>query len=182
MKSNFLRLNLTKIALSAFNSVFSLCLLFSIRRFLLRMTGCDIGANTTFHRKVVFFCFGRLRVGESSTINYGCYIDARGGVAIGNNVNISHDVKIYTMGHSLDSPDAHTVSKAVNIDDYAWIFPNVLIMPGVNIGKGAVIYPGSVVTKSLDAYGIYAGNPARKIRERKVEPEYKAAFPVWFAI
>ena len=179
---SFFRLNVAKFVVACLNFSLTLSFFFSLRRCLLRVAGVKVGRSVTYHRGIKLFCLGRLSIGDLSTVNYQCFIDARGGVDIGRNVNISHCVRIYTMGHDLDSPDACVVSRPVSIGDNAWIFPNVLIMPGVTVGEGAVVYPGSVVTKSLDAYGVYAGNPAKKIRDRTAVPEYKAAFPVWFAI
>lgn len=86
------------------------------------------------------------------------------------------------MGHDVNHPLCVTVTKPVVVGNNAWIFPNVLVMPGVVVGEGAVIYPGSVVTKSLDAYTIYAGNPAKAIGLRNRDISYSSSFPVWFGI
>ncbi|MCV5360328.1 acyltransferase, partial [Escherichia coli] len=80
---------------------------------------------------VKIFDIGSLSIGKHSTINYGCFLDNRGGLDIGDNVNISHCVKIYTMGHDLDDPFAKLVKGRVQIGSNSWVFPNVLIMPGV---------------------------------------------------
>jgi len=109
-------------------------------------------------------------------------MDNRAGISIGDNVNISHNTKIYTLGHDIDDPMSNTVGKPVVIGDNAWIFPNVMIMPGVTIGKGAVIYPGSVVTRNVEEYSIAGGNPAKHIRFRNQNILYSADFPIWFAL
>jgi acetyltransferase-like isoleucine patch superfamily enzyme len=176
------KLNIMKAAVAFFNVGLSLAFFFGFRRLLLRATGSRVGTKTTVHRNVVFFSFGKFSVGANSTINYGCYLDNRAGINIGNNVNISHNTKIYTLGHDIDDPMSHTVGKQVVIKDDVWIFPNVMIMPGVTVGKGAVIYPGSVVTRAIEDYSIVGGNPAKHIRFRNKNILYTADFPVWFAL
>ncbi|MCP1446668.1 maltose O-acetyltransferase [Pseudomonas sp. GGS8] len=177
-----LKLNIKKVAVALFNTALNLVFFFSLRRSLLRATGCRVGVKTTVHRKVVFFSFGKFSVGKNCTINYNCYMDNRAGIRIGDNVNISHNTKIYTLGHDIDDPMSHTVGKPVVIEDNVWIFPSVMIMPGVKIGKGAVVYPGSVVTRNIEEYSIAGGNPAKHIRFRNKRIQYSADFPIWFAL
>lgn len=181
--NKLIKLNIKKIIISLFNSILSISTFFFLRRMLLKLLfRASIGKGSTFHRNVILFDVGKLNVGHSSTINYGCYLDNRGGISIGDNVNISHNVKIYTMGHDVNDPYVRLVSRGVNIGSNSWIFPNVLIMPGVNIAEGAVVYPGSIVTKSIPPYEIWGGNPAKFIGHRKNDVKYDASFPVWFAI
>lgn len=131
---------------------------------------------------MVFFSFGNFSVGKNCTVNYDCYLDNRAGIRIGDNVNISHNTRIYTLGHDIDDPMSCLVGKPVLIEDNAWIFPNVMVMPGVTIGTGAVVYPGSVVTRNVAAYSIVGGNPAKHIRFRNNTIRYNADFPIWFAV
>lgn len=178
-----IKLNIKKIAISLFNLLLSFVIFFSLRRILLKILfRASIGEKSTIHRNVILFDIGRLNIGHGTTINYGVFLDNRGGISIGNNVNISHDVRIYTMGHDINDPYAKLVPKSVNIESNVWIFPNVLIMPGANLAEGVVIYPGSVVTKSVPPYEIWGGNPAKFIGHRNRDVRYNASFPVWFAI
>lgn len=181
-KVKLVKLNILKAAVSFFNMVLSLAFFFGLRRALLRMTGSHVGSATTIHRRVLFFSFAKLFIGNNCTVNYGCYIDNRAGIRIGNNVNISHHTKIYTLGHDIDDPMSATVGKPVVIKDDVWIFPSVMIMPGVTIGKGAVVYPGSIVTGDVADYSIVGGSPARHIRFRDENILYSASFPVWFGL
>lgn len=182
MRTN-IKLNLKKIMLASISLFSTFILFFSLRRlFLIISLKAKIGRKTTIHRSIRFFDFGKMAIGKNSTINTGCYLDNRGGLTIGNNVNISHDVKIYTMGHDVNDPLAKIVSRAVTLDDNVWVFPNVIIMPGVTIGNGGVVYPGSVVTKDIPPFEIWAGNPAKFIKHRNKEVTYNADFPIWFGI
>lgn len=72
---------------------------------------------------------------------------------------VGHNCRIYTTSHDLDSGDFAQSKKPVRIDDYAVIFPSSLIMPREHIGRGAVVRPGSVVTKDVAAWTVVGGNP-----------------------
>jgi acetyltransferase-like isoleucine patch superfamily enzyme len=160
----------------------SAALLFSLRRWLLLAIGIRVGQGTTVHRGVTLFDFAPLVIGAGSTINKGCYLDNRGELEIGSNVNLSHDVRIYTMGHDIRDAAFKTKVSRVRICDDAWLFPNVLVMPGVTIGRGAVVYPGSVVVKDVPDFAVVGGNPASVIRIAERCAEYRASYPVWFGI
>lgn len=87
-------------------------------------------------------------------------------VTIGNNVQITHNVSIHTHGGGnavrKEHPDFDVFGKVV-IEDWAYIGAFSQIMPGVTIGKGALVAAGSVVTKSVAPYTVVGGNPARFI-------------------
>lgn len=155
---------------------------FALRAAVLRLLGFRVGQNVALHSWLRFFEARRnIAIGSNVTINPGCYFDNRLPIAIGNNVNISHDVKIYTLGHDVDDPMCKAVGAPVTIHDDVWIFPNVLVMPGVSIGRGAVVYPGSVVTRDIGELEIVGGNPARKIRMRNADIRYCIDYRIWFA-
>lgn len=174
------RLAIKKACVEALYFASTLIFFFPARRWLLSIFVGDIGQGTTVHGYVRFFDLGKCNIGTNSTINRGCYIDNRGGISIGSNVNISHDCRIYTMGHDIFHRDAPTHSRAVTIGDNAWLFPGVKIMPGVSIGRGAVVYPYSVVTKSVPDFTIVGGVPAKPLGTRPHEIAYVAAFPIHF--
>lgn len=177
-----IKININKLSVFLMTMCLNFALFFGLRRVILNAVGCHIGKKSTIHRGILYFSMKGLSVGNNSTINKGCYIDSRGGLTVGNNVNISHDVKIYTAGHDIKKPHANFFTKPVVICDDVWIFPNCLVMPGVKIGRGAVIYPGTVVVKDVGDYEIVAGNPAKFIGIRPKEILYTADFPVWFGI
>jgi acetyltransferase-like isoleucine patch superfamily enzyme len=165
-----------------FGAIINCAPAFWLRSCMLRMLGNKIGSNVAFHSWITWYDpWRKLQIGNNVTINSGCYLDNRCGISIGNNVNISHDVKIYTLGHDMDDPMCGPKGARVSIGDNAWIFPNVLIMPGVTVGEGAVIYPGSVVTRSVAPYEIVGGNPAKRIRDRIRDIRYTIDWRTWFA-
>lgn len=110
-----------------------------------------------------------LRIGKGTIIGDNAMLDARRGIDIGQNVNFSSGVEIWTLQHDYRDPNFacnpdHT--GPVTIGDRAWIGPRVTILHSVNIGEGAVVGAGSVVTKDVEPYSVVAGIPAKKIAER----------------
>lgn len=154
-----------------------------LRNYYLRMFGIRIwGGKSCIHRGCKFFHVGKMSVGRNTVINFGCYLDNRRGIYIGNNVGIAHNTKIYTLGHDLNDPKFSTKGASVHIGDDVFIFSNALVMPGVTIGEGAIVLAGSVVTKDVEPWSIVGGNPAKKIRERNRDIDYKQVYRYWFAL
>ncbi len=114
---------------------------------------------------------GSIVIGENVGISNST-LYSRIGISIGNNVMLGGGVKIYdTDFHSLEArfrgtseDKAHTVNKPVKIEDDVFIGAGTVILKGVHIGKGAVIGAGSIVTKDIPSDQIWAGNPAKYIR------------------
>ena len=104
-----------------------------------------------------------------------------GGVKIGDNVDIAQDDNIWTEQHDYNSPTYASVCKPVIIEDYVWIASRATILPGVTIGKGAVVASGAVVTKDVPPLAIVAGVPAKIIGKRKEEAlQYSQYCRAWF--
>ena len=96
-------------------------------------------------------------------------IGRSGGVIIGNNVDIAQETNIWTEQHDYNSPTYKPVCKEVIIEDYVWLASRVTVLPGVHIGRGAVVASGAVVTKDVPPLAIVAGIPAKIIGYRKEE-------------
>lgn len=114
-------------------------------------------------------------IGKGTVVGYNCELDGRKGLTIGENVNISSDVKFYTLQHDYNSKDFAAVGAPIYIEDYVWVSVRAIILPGVTVGKGAVIAAGAVVTKNVEPYAIMGGVPAKKIGERSRELNYSPA-------
>jgi len=116
---------------------------------------------------------GELEIGDNSGLGLNC--QACGPIRIGNNVMIGPDVIILTARHRFDKLDVPMCqqgdlpSEPVNIADDVWIGTRVIILPGVSIGKGAILGAGAIVTKDVPEFAIAGGNPARVIRYRQVQ-------------
>lgn len=180
MRKRF-KLQLFFILIKIYNTLYCIFFLNTVRRMLQKLAGFHIGKGTSI-QAVRFFSFGKLTVGVNTIINSGCYLDNRRGITIGNHVVIAHDTKIYTLGHDINDPSFVTKGAPVVLEDYVIIFSNALIMPGVTIKKGAVVLPGSVVTKSIDEMQVVGGNPALTIKSREQLHTEKKVINYWFPI
>ena len=124
-------------------------------------------------KRVSMFASVDVRNPKGLIIEEGCSIgpkvllDARQGLHIHRNVTIAYDAIIWTLHHDMNSIDFKTIGGPVEIDDYAWICSRSIILPGIKIGKGAVVASGAIVTKDVEPFSVVAGIPAKKIGERQ---------------
>lgn len=116
---------------------------------------------------------GLLKIGENTSIGEFNNIRAAGGsITIGCNCLISQYVTIVASNHNIDNSSLiidqgwNENKTGVFIEDDVWIGANSVILPGVNIGKGAIIAAGSIVNKDVMPYTIVGGVPARFIKSR----------------
>lgn len=113
-----------------------------------------------------------LKIADNTWIGQLCFFHSAGGISIGESVGIGPGVKILTSTHSEDNFPAPIISnnlilKEVIIEEGCDIGMGTVILPGVRIGKGSIIGAGSVVTKNVPDYSVFAGNPAKLLRERQ---------------
>lgn len=140
-----------------------------------------VGRNTNFLMGVEIRTGKNITIGDNSVVNARVLLDGRGGrLSIGNNVDIAQETNIWTLEHDCHS-DLHKAQGAdVVIEDFAWIASRVTILPGVRIGRGAVVASGSVVTKNVEPLAIVGGIPAKKIGERRSKLQYALEYQPWF--
>ncbi|NDK57506.1 acyltransferase [Pontibacter fetidus] len=128
------------------------------------------GWGTTIDKYVNIKLGHNLSVGEYCTLNSFIHIWAgKAGVVIGDRVMIASHVAITSLTHDytlLDMRFAPAIDKPVFIADDVWVGAHAVIMPGVSIGKGAVIGSGSVVTKDVPENAIAVGVPAKIVKFR----------------
>lgn len=106
-------------------------------------------------------------IGRNSRINRNCTLDLRCGLTIGDNVSISPEVMILTLSHDYNDPSFSDVDAGpVRIEDYVWIGSRAIVLPGVTVGRGAVVAAGSVVTKDVAPMTVVAGIPAKPVAVR----------------
>jgi acetyltransferase-like isoleucine patch superfamily enzyme len=138
----------------------------SLRYIVFRISGTKIGRNSTLHMGVRFFSPRGITIGEDTIVGYGTFLDGRAPLIIGNHVDIASEVLIYNSEHDINADDFKPVNVRTEIADYCFIGPRSIILPGVKIGKGAIVAAGAVVTRNVPDFAIVAGVPAKIIGER----------------
>jgi len=127
------------------------------------------GQNFRVQSGTRFRSMENLVVGDNVTIGYDNFIQALGGITIGNNVLTAPGVKIWSVNHNFRDKNTLIMNQgqttsAVSIGNDVWIASNVFISPGVMLPDGVVVSSGAVVgVKDYKPYSILAGNPARAI-------------------
>lgn len=115
----------------------------------------------------------RITIGDRVSINYDCHIGCVNEITIGNDVLLAS--RVYISDHSHGSPDYHDIdvppsarkvfSKGpVIIEDGAWIGEGACILPGVRVGRHAIVGANAVVSRDVPPYTIVGGVPARVIK------------------
>jgi maltose O-acetyltransferase len=137
------------------------------RRFALRhLGGVEVGRDVSIARGVRLTIRRELRIGDRSIINAGVLLDARGGLTIGADTNISPGVSLFTADHDPRSPGFAGRRRGVAVGHRSWIASHAIVLPGSTIGDGAVVAAGAVVHGDVARWTIVAGNPAKPIGER----------------
>lgn len=147
------------------NKVLSGTRLWAAKRFLLRSLGYEIGEGT----KVVgpLFCSANLAIGKNCWIGRELQINGNGWVEIGDNCDIAPQVTFLTGGHAIgDSSRRAGVGERYHIAvrDGCWICANATLLNDIEIGAGAVVAAGAVVTSSVAENRLVGGVPAKEIK------------------
>lgn len=122
-----------------------------------------------------------ISVGNRAVINKRVLLDGRGGaLVIGEDVDIAQDTSIFTLQHDVNSDSHAAVGGDVIIEDHVWIASRATILPGIRIGRGAVVAACSVVTKDIPALAIVGGVPAKVIGRRTNALTYRLNHKPWF--
>jgi len=145
-----------------------------LRNFIFRhVFGMQLAQGSVIYSGTEFRAPRKIRIGRHSIIGNGCLLDGRRGLEIGENVNISSGVWIWTLHHDVQSPDFSVTGATTIIHDRAWLCSRSTVLPGVEIGEGAVVASGAVVTKDVSPFTIVGGVPAKVIGKRTEDLSYK---------
>lgn len=150
----------------------------SFRKFCYRLSGMKIGKKSYIHMMARIFDPRHIKIGDGTIIGEKATLDGRkqlpnsqGGLEVGNHVDIASDVMIWTSQHNLADPQMKAIEKKVIIEDFVFIGPRAIILPGIKIAKGAVVAAGAVVTRDVKSMKIVAGVPAKEIGEREMDQD-----------
>lgn len=134
--------------------------------FILRLFGANIGIGVVIKPNINVKFPWKLSIGNNTWIGEEVWIDNLEEVTICDNVCISQGALLLCGNHDYTSTSFDLMVKEIKIESGAWIGAKSVVCPGVLIGSHAILTVGSVATKPLEAYSIYQGNPAVKIKER----------------
>ena len=137
-----------------------------IREIMSRLTGREV--DSTFGLFPPFYtdCGKNIKIGKNVFINAGCKFQDQGGIEIGDGALIGHGVVLATLNHDFAPENRSTLHPSpIKIGKNVWIGANATVLPGVNIGDGAIVAAGAVVTGDIPAKTIAAGVPAKVIRK-----------------
>ncbi|WP_198410410.1 sugar O-acetyltransferase [Mycetocola zhujimingii] len=136
-----------------------------VRQLLAQLTGRDVDDSVTVFPPL-YADFGKnIILGKRVFINSGCKFQDQGGVTIGDDSLIGHNVVLATLNHDM-SPSRRTDlhPAPITIGRNVWIGSNATILPGVTIGDNSVVAAASVVTKDVPVNAVVVGSPARVVR------------------
>lgn len=141
-----------------------------LRSLLIKNIFAFVGENCNVAKGVRFGRGSKISIGNNSGIGEKSFLVAMDEITIGDNVMIAPEVMILTGGHDYTDPLKTLIAQRrvvgrVVIGDDCWIGARAIILPGVVIADRVIIGAGSVVVKSISNSGIYAGNPAVKIKD-----------------
>lgn len=141
----------------------------SVRVALLRLFGAKIGKGVCIKPAVNIKYPWRLSIGDYSWIGEGVWIDNLKEVSIGSHVCISQGSLLLCGNHDYKDPHFGLTAQAIRIADGAWIASKATVCPGVNVGEGGVLSVGSVASKDIPPYQVFAGVPATFQRVREIQ-------------
>jgi putative colanic acid biosynthesis acetyltransferase WcaF len=138
------------------------------KKFCLRCFGAKIGKGVVIKPYVNIKYPWRLSVGDNCWIGECVWIDNLADVNVGNNVCISQGAFLLTGNHDYKKETFDLIVAEIKLEEGCWIGAKAVVCPGAKVNSHAVLSVGSIATGELEAYGIYKGNPAVKIKERVI--------------
>lgn len=139
----------------------------SWRSFLLRSFGATMGPNCHFYPKSKVWAPWNLICADQVTAADGAEIYNPAPITFGSHAILSQDAYVCGATHDYDDAAFPLLAYAMEFGAYTWICARASVAPGVNVGEGAILGLGSVATKDLAPWAVYAGTPAIKVKERK---------------
>lgn len=153
-----------------FNNVF-FCSRFPFNQFkvfLLRLFGARVGKKVVIKPGVNIKAPWFLLIGDFVWVGENVWIDNLVKVSIASNVCISQGAMLLTGNHDYSKSSFDLITKEIVLEEGVWIGAKAVVCPGITCASHSVLTLGSIATTNLDSYGIYQGNPAVKVRERKI--------------
>jgi putative colanic acid biosynthesis acetyltransferase WcaF len=142
---------------------------YGLKRFLLRCFGAKVGQNVVIKPHVSIKYPWRLDVGNHVWIGEQVWIDNLEIITIKDNVCISQGAMLLCGNHNYKKSTFDLMVGKITLEEGAWVGAQAVVCPGVTLRSHALLTVGSVAVSHLEAYSIYQGNPALKVRERVIK-------------
>ena len=140
--------------------------LHNYRSWLLRRFGARLGPNNFIYPSARIWAPWLLETEAVVTIGSSVEVYNPGGVRLGHHTIISQNAYLCGATHDYNTPEFTYHAKLISTEPHTWICARAIVLPGVVCGEGSVLGAGSVISKKMDAWTVYAGNPAIAVRKR----------------
>jgi putative colanic acid biosynthesis acetyltransferase WcaF len=140
---------------------------FAYRRWLLTLFGARLERKTNIYPTVKIWFPRNLTMAAGATIGPYVTIYNQGEIVVGANVIVSQGAHICASTHDYNDPLHPLLLAPIRIENNVWICADAFVGPGVTVTEGAVLGARGVLMKNTEAWGVYGGNPAKKLNDRK---------------
>src|SRR6185437_12820471 len=136
------------------------------RAMLLRVFGARMGPNCHFYPKSKVWAPWNLICADQVTVADDAEIYNPSEISFGSHAILSQQSYLCGATHDYDDPAFPLIAFSMEVGAYSWVCARASVLPGINIGVGAVLGLGAVATRDLEPWAVYAGSPAVKVKER----------------
>ncbi len=140
---------------------------FAWRAMLLRLFGAKLGPTCKFYPSSRVWAPWNLECSDLVAVGDGAEIYNPAPVRLGSHAILSQNSYLCGATHDFDDPAFPLLAYTMEVGAYAWVAARACVAPGVNVGEGAILGLASVATRDLEPWGVYAGSPAVKVKQRK---------------
>jgi putative colanic acid biosynthesis acetyltransferase WcaF len=130
--------------------------------------GCSLGKGVVIKPNVNIKYPWKLSLGSNIWIGERVWIDNLDNVTIGNNVCISQGAMLICGSHNYKKQSFDLITKEIILNEGVWVGAKSIILPGVVAESHAILSAGSVISKNLESFTVYKGNPAEKVGSRTI--------------
>jgi putative colanic acid biosynthesis acetyltransferase WcaF len=136
------------------------------RAFLLSCFGAKLGENCHIYGKARIWAPWNLVCEDQATVGDDAIIYNPEHISLGSHAIVSQQAYLCAATHDYEDPAFPLIAFPISVGSYAWICARATVQPGISVGEGAVLALGSVATRDLEPWTVYAGVPARKVKTR----------------
>lgn len=140
---------------------------FAYRRSILRLFGAKIGSGVNIYPSVKIWLPSNLELKARSSLGPRVQIYNQGRIVVCEDTIVSQGAYLCASTHDYNNPLHPLLLEPINVEKNTWICADAFVGPGVTIAEGSVVGARAVVMKSTENWGVYGGNPAIKLSERK---------------